>query len=114
MEGLTELNEEQSKHLLSCITVTQKKIFPLEELIADENQPGFKYNFREDIYPPPVIFFHRIAYRDGTFGFKNERIRFTVPVKKGTNFYTTLDTGEVIALNQKDRNLIMKNLSFRK
>lgn len=111
LENADFLTEKQEQSLHECLEVTQKKVYKLEDLIADSNQPAFTKGYIENRFPGPAQFFQRIEYDDGQVDFKADNLKFDIPPKQGNYFYTTLENGQVVTLRQRDRNLFLKNES---
>ena len=73
--------------------MTQKKVF----LIQDPDEAA-KFLANEEKFPSAAQFFRKVIDEKGKVKYKAERLKVSIPLKKGNYFLTTLASGEVVSL----------------
>ena len=86
-----------------------KRIFALEELIADDNYHMISRGYKEEQFPVPVQFFRREVFANGLVEFRVDKLHLQLLNFENDFFYTTLENGKVIELKLRDRNQVVKN-----
>ena len=93
MENLQVLSEEQEQSLHQCLSISRKNVMRIED-----SEEAAKFQALEDKFPSAAQFFRRIVDENGKVEYKTERLKVSIPIKKGNYFLTTLSSGEVVSL----------------